>query len=290
MSQPLPPTLPPASATPTDPADAPAPPPARPLSLSVVVPYYNQLAGLLRLLRSLVATATDLGQMGRLEILVQDDASSNGDLKDIVGAPVAVARNERNLGFAGNCNAGAARAQGDVLLFLNQDTRARAGWWAPLLAAFDNLAVGVVGPKLVFGENPHGVQEESVQSCGGLFDAGKGPFHRWLGWAADDWRVNVPERVSWTTGAALAVRRELFAKVGGFDEGYVRGYFEDVDLSMKVRAAGAEVWYEPRAVFEHQVGSTGGVAPHIFKANSLRFHAKWDAVIVPDTNVVHVNY
>lgn len=225
------------------------------------------------------------------EIIVQDDASTTFDAAELVGPPARVEVNPRNLGFAGNCNAGARRAQGDVLLFLNQDTKAHPGWFGPLMQAFENPLVGVVGPKLVFEQaRAGGVKELSIQSCGGLFDAGKGPFHRYLGFHADDWRVNVPERVSWTTGAALAIRRELFAQVGGFDEGYARGYFEDVALCMAARAAGAEVWYEPRAVFEHTVGSTGGIPPQVFKANSMRFHKQWDAAIVPDSPVVHVAY
>lgn len=195
-------------------------------------------------------------------------------------------RNPANLGFSGNCNAGAARAHGDILLFLNQDTIARPGWFEPIVGAFDNPAVGVVGPKLVTPS----ADGDTIQSCGGLYDAGKGPYHRYLGFAADDWRVNVPGFVSWTTGAALAIRRELFRDVGGFDTGYQRGYFEDVDLCENAKFHGFRIWYEPRAVFEHTVGSTGGIPAHIFKANSMRFHAKWDGLIRPDTGVRMVNY
>jgi GT2 family glycosyltransferase len=79
-------------------------------------------------------------------------------------------------------------------------------------------------------------------------------------------------------------------KVGGFDEGYARGYFEDVDLCEKVKAAGLEVWYCPKAIFEHAVGSTGGIPAEQFKANSIRFHRLWDKRIEPDTPVVHVDY
>lgn len=205
--------------------------------------------------------------------------------------------NERNLGFAGNCNAGAARSHGDILLFLNQDTKARPGWFEPLVRMFDDLAVGIAGPKLIFyqvviTESPNikATMIESIQSCGGLYGGNKGPYHRYLGYAADDWRVNIQERVSWTTGAALAIRRELFFRVGGFDTAYERGYFEDVDLCEKVKTLGCQVWYQPESVFEHSVGSTGGVAPEIFKANSMLFHSRWDAAIVPDSPIAHVNY
>jgi GT2 family glycosyltransferase len=129
-----------------------------------------------------------------------------------------------------------------------------------------------------------------IQSCGGLYGGNKGPFHRMLGWSHDDWRVNISEQVSWTTGAALAIRRSTFEQVGGFDVGYVRGYFEDVDLCEAVKALGLKVWYQPRSVFEHRVGSSGGVPADIFKRNSFRFHDKWDAKIKPDTSISYVNF
>ena len=240
-------------------------------------------------------TGVEAGKQGRLEIIVQDDASDNFNAAELIGPPASIAVNKCNFGFAGNCNAGAMRASGDVLLFLNQDTKAREDWFEPLMEMFDNPKVGIVGPKLLFANNYFGQngktnQESSIQSCGGLYDGGKGPYHRYLGWAADDWRVNSRTRVSWTTGAALAVRRELFYKVGGFDIAYERGYFEDVDLCEKVKAEGHEVWYCPNSIFEQSVASTGGIPAHIFKANSLRFHERWNDKITPDTTAIHVNY
>lgn len=240
-----------------------------------------------------MATAQEYGRAGQLEIIVQDDCSPF-KVADIIGPPASVVVNKHNLGFAGNCNAGASRAHGDILLFLNQDTKARSEWFAPLVNIFSGkLNVGIVGPKLIFsGETIPGqtIDKWSIQSVGGLYGGNKGPYHRFIGFADDDWRVNMQEKVSWTTGAALAIRRELFFKVGGFDASYQQGYFEDVDLCEKVKAAGYEIWYEPLSCFEHSVGSTGGVAPEIFKANSMLFHSRWDAAIVPDSPVSHVNY
>jgi GT2 family glycosyltransferase len=217
---------------------------------------------------------------------VQDDASPDVNLAELLGPPAIPARNPSNLGFAANVNEAAKRAGGEILLLLNQDTTARPGWFEPLMAAFDDPTVGIVGPKLVFPD-PSG---DRIQSAGGLFDGRCGPYHRFLGWAADDWRVNQPGVVSWTTGAALAIRRELFGQVGGVSLDYPRGYFEDTDLCMKVKQLGYSIWYEPRSVFEHTVGSTGGIPAHLFKANSLRFHNLWDKKIVPDTPFVYVNY
>lgn len=231
--------------------------------------------------------AAQAGESWLLEILVQDDASPDYDLTEIVGAPAKVARNPANLGFPGNCNAGALRAQGQVLLFLNQDTLARPGWYAPLMRAFDDPRVGIVGPKLVITELD---KPDTIQSCGGLYGANKGPFHRYLGYQADWWAANQRQRVSWTTGAALAIRREVFAACGGFDVGFRRGYFEDCALCESAKARGFDILYEPESVFVHNPGSTGGVPPEVFRANSIRFHRLWDKYITPDTTVSHVPY
>lgn len=253
------------------------------LRLSVVIPSYNRLQSLIPCLRSLIQTANQAGKDGRLEIIVQDDCSPDFKIEDVVAYPALPARNERNLGFAGNCNAGALRAQGDILLFLNQDTKAHEGWFEPLMTMFENERVGVVGCKLVFPDTGRGY---SIQSCGGLFDAKKNPYHRFIGYAADDWRVNQIERVSWMTGGALAIRRELFAELHGFDVGYERGYFEDVDLCLAAMKRGYQIWYCPRSEFEHETGASGGIPAEIFRQNHRRFWTKWSALIEPDTNVV----
>ena len=241
--------------------------------------------------------------MGKLEILVQDDCSDTFDVMEVLPPVFCPARNAERLGFAGNCNAGATRAKGDILLFLNQDTKARDDWVAPLLNLFEtNPKVGIVGPKLIISNPVIGIVGpahapgsgieiiDTIQSCGGLYDAHGGPYHRYLGYAADDWRVNICERISWTTGAALAIRRNLFNACMGFDVAYEIGYFEDVDLCEKAKRFGYAVWYQPESVFEHKAGSTGGIPPHVFKQNSILFHSRWDKVIVPDTTAVMVNY
>src|SRR3990167_291813 len=302
-----PPTLPQVSpipsAPPTNPPDGLPEPEIRgtnSLSLSVVIPSYNRLSDLIIATASLYRTGQVLGQAGKLEILVQDDCSDTFDVMEVLPPVFCPARNAERLGFSGNCNAGAARAKGDILLFLNQDTKARDGWVMPLLNLFEtNPMVGIVGPKLVtIGTRPVNreasltpwVTGDCIQSCGGLYDARGGPYHRYLGYAADDWRVNVCERISWTTGAALAIRRNLFNACMGFDVAYELGYFEDVDLCQKAKRLGYEVWYQPESVFEHKAGSTGGIPPHVFRQNSLLFHSRWDKVIVPDTTAVMVNY
>lgn len=232
------------------------------MNLSIIIPAYNDAVDVLHCLNSLQATAAD---NATIQYIIQDDCSPDIDLRKIVPPyAAAVARNERNLGFSANCNAGAKRASGDILVFCNQDIEANQysrGWDAPLRAAFADASVGIVGARLLF---PNG----HIQSAGGIYDAHLQPHHRCLGYSnIEHWEVNTPEAVSWVTGAFLAIRREVFEQVGGFDEAFI-SYWEDVDLCERVKAAGFKVWYEPRVTFTHKVGSTGG-SPHFARGAAL---------------------
>lgn len=247
------------------------------MKLSVIVPMYDHLSKVLRCLRTLRDTAS---REVDVEYLVQDDAGERNDgRREISRLLASVERNPENLGFSGCCNRGAARAGGDVLFFVNQDIYAHedlsAGWDQTLARHFEERQRCVIGALLLF---PNG----SIQSAGGLFDGARQPFHRFLGFG--DHRHEAVQRggpIAWVTGAALAVDRAGF---DGFDEGYIGGYFEDVDLCLRHRSAGAEVEYHPQLVLIHEAGSCGGNP--CFLKNAERFRRKWHEKIVPDVRFV----
>lgn len=259
----------------------------KPLTLSVVIPLYNGLAQTLRALNTLQGAAAVPH-----EYIVQDDCGQYAADIRLCFHPAqgVIDVNAQNLGFAGNCNAGAARASGDILLFLNQDVFAAMPishqWDVGIVKPFVlDDAVGIVGARLLFPDS-------SIQSAGGLYDARCQPYHRCLGYSDPEYHeVATPREVSWVTGAALAIRRDLFNQMGGFDTAYVGGYFEDVSLCASVRELGYKVWYEPGCTLIHEVGSTGG-NPNNFGANALRFKTQWvdTGKIKPDENVVMAGY
>lgn len=256
----------------------------KPLTLSVIIPLYNGALETLRALNTMQGAAYTSH-----EYIVQDDCGQYpADVRLCFHpAQASIDVNAHNLGFAGNCNAGAARASGDVLFFVNQDVFAvmpqSQNWDAAILRQFafdDSDKVGIVGARLLF---PDG----SIQSAGGIYDAKCQPIHRCIGYSDPNYHeVATPRSVSWVTGAALAIRRDVFEKVGGFDTGYTGGYFEDVDLCERVKAEGYTVHYEPGCTLIHEVGSTGG-NPR-FNDNARRFRERWvDAgKIKPDDNAV----
>lgn len=257
--------------------------PPRRLTLSVLIPAYDSLEKLTRCITSLQRYAVLLDT----QFIVQDDCSPHIDMTAHLSPRIAdVQRNAENVGFIKNVNIGAKRATGDILFLANHDIYAveklSQGWDTALLAAFDNPEVGIVGARLLF---PDG----SIQSAAGLFDALCNPFHRCLGYANPYYEeVNTPRFVSWCTGGALAIRRTLWEALGGFDEAYLRAYWDDVDLCTRARLNGAKVWYEPRCTLIHEVGSTGGIARPIFEHNMNLFKSRYvdTKLVQPDVSYI----
>jgi GT2 family glycosyltransferase len=181
-----------------------------------------------------------------LEVVVVDNASSDGTADAVRrGLPGAVlVEPGRNLGFGAGSNLGAARARGDVLLFLNPDTIVPPDAVEGLHACLQALpGAGVIGCKLLF---PDG----RIQSAGGILGPNGHCRHR--GWGEPDrGQYDAEVSVDYVPGAALAVRRALFEEIGGFWPGYFPGFYDDTELCLRVRARGGDVRYVPRPAIVH---------------------------------------
>ncbi len=217
--------------------------------VSIVIPVYNHFRHTLTCLRSLAAHPGSVP----FEVIVVDDAGSDETaerLPQIAG--ITAHRNPWNLGFIGACNAGAALARGEYLLFLNNDTAVMPGWLDALLDTFTLRAdCGLAGAKLVY---PDG----RLQEAGGIvFSDGSGWNYGRFGDPADC-AVDYLREVDYCSGAAIMLRRDLFERFGGFDSHYAPAYYEDTDLAFKVRAAGLKVYYQPAASVVHFEGVTSG--------------------------------
>jgi GT2 family glycosyltransferase len=216
---------------------------------SIVVPVYNHLAHTLACLRSLAQS----GDRTPFEVIVVDDASGDDTSQRLPGiGGLRYHRNPHNLGFIGACNAGAALARGEFIVFLNNDTVVQAGWLDALLGTFAEYPdAGLVGAKLVY---PDG----RLQEAGGIVfnDASGWNYGRFEDPA--DPRYNHVRDADYCSGAAIALPTAVFRRLGGFDARYAPAYYEDTDLAMRVRADGLRVLYQPASVVVHHEGVTAG--------------------------------
>lgn len=147
---------------------------------------------------------------------------------------VQVIRNEENRGFAGGCNQGAVAATSDILVFLNNDTVLSGSWIDLLAAPLVNDRAVASGPRSNFVSGPQLVPDPWYIH-GGFDD-----LQRFVaGW--EQVHANAMTEVPRLVGFCLAVRASSFWEVGGFDEGYEIGGYEDDDLCRRLRDAGGSL-------------------------------------------------
>jgi GT2 family glycosyltransferase len=217
-------------------------------STSIVIPVHGRAHLTRACLDSVLATVWD-----DCEVIVVDDASSDAtpELLAGYGESIRTLRMDANVGYARACNAGAAAAEGEALLFLNNDTEPHPGWLEALGAhAERHPAAAAVGAKLLY---PNG----SVQHAGVVIGQDGYPHNLYAGLPAGHHAVNRSRRLQAVTGACMLVDRAAFERVGGFDPGFVNS-LEDVDLCLRLGEVGGEVHYCHEAVVTHLESASRG--------------------------------
>ena len=249
---------------------------------SIVIPVHNQLDYTLRCLYSL----TQSGDATAFEVIVIDDASSDASAAILPGIEgLRYRRNAENFGFIGSCNAGAALAHSEFLVFLNNDTVVQPGWLDALLKTFaSHPDTGLAGSKLIY---PDG----RLQEAGGIVFSDGSAANYGRNDDPTDPRYNFVREADYCSGAAIAIRRSLFADLGGFDPHYRPAYFEDTDIAMRVRQRGLKVRYQPASVVVHFEGASSGTdLRHGVKAyqtqNEKKFADRWGAVLASSQPMV----
>ncbi len=174
--------------------------------------------------------------------------------------------------FAAMNNGGARAAAGDILVFMNDDTKpAGPGWLTALAGQAARPDVGVVGALLRYpsGTIQHaGIATGIVDGSGHpLRDCYEAPYWQWPGSARN---------VAAVTAACIAMRKQVFEELGGFDEAFPVVY-NDVDLCLRARRAGYEIVCEPAAVLAHCESATRKPAPAYQERE--RLYRRWAHVL-----------
>jgi len=245
------------------------PTPSEKPKVSVIIPAYNNWKYTLNCLKSIAENTN-----GDYEVIVIDDASTDETAKVLSKVKnLNLLRNKRNAGFIESCNRGARASKGEYILFLNNDTLVTKDWLPPLLEFIKRKDVGAVGCKLVY-------PDERLQEAGGIIWNDGSGWNYGRGDNSDKPEYNYIREVDYCSGAALLVKRELFKKIGGFDERFKPGYYEDTDLCFSIRNLGYKVMYQPMSVVVHFEGLTCGTDIHTGikkyqEINKPKFAEKW---------------
>jgi N-acetylglucosaminyl-diphospho-decaprenol L-rhamnosyltransferase len=209
-------------------------------TISFVIVTWNACATIARCLDSVAA------EVPNAEVILVDNNSSD-ETADLVAAcypHVHLIRNHRNEGFGYACNAGAARARGEYLFFLNPDARLEPNSIQRMLGVLrESPQTAIAGPAL------QGSRGAAVSGGQRFLTLRTFCLYRVFGWN----KVQVPAEVSnvdWVSGAALLIRRPAFKELGGFDRRFWM-YVEDMHLCWKARARGWKVSIIPTATVTH---------------------------------------
>ena len=231
-----------------------------------------------------LACLATLGPAGADEIVLVDSGSTDGTADAVRGSfPDALVIELPNVGYGRAANVGVTRTTAPVIVVANADTRFAPGSAAALA---DDLAThadaGAAGPLVRY---PDGRLQASARRFPTLTQAvGHGllglwmPDNRWTrAYRMRDEDPTAPKEVDWLSGCALALRREAFSEVGGFDPRYFM-FVEDVDLAYRLRQHGWRVRFAPAAEVVHAVGASTShrrVAMVVEHARSLdRFYGR----------------
>jgi GT2 family glycosyltransferase len=208
---------------------------------SIIIVSYNAREKLFRCLASVMQyLASDC------EIIVVDNASHEGNADAIENdfPEITLIRSATNLGFAGGCNLGVEQARGTYLIFLNPDTLVDENWLQALLRPLEtDEKAGLVTAKILLMED-----RERINTCGCNIHITGLTLCRGMGWSRRNY-TEVDE-VGAISGAAFAIRRQLFNRLGGFDEEMFL-YMEDTDLSLRARLLGFPTLYVPDSIVYH---------------------------------------
>ncbi|MCX7012920.1 MAG: glycosyltransferase family 2 protein [Candidatus Sumerlaeota bacterium] len=200
----------------------------------------------------------------RLDTIVFDDASQDGTARLVerwlpsLPGESRLLLSANNLGFVRACNEASLHARGEILFLLNSD----AMIFPDTIGAFvrvlrDEPRLGVAGCKILEAD------ERTIQCVGNRLSPNA--LGRPIGGGEEDrGQFDHPVDCEFVTGAALAIRTDLWFDASGFDEDFAPAYYEDMDLCLRLRAKG----YRVAAIPSARVAHLGGQA---YGAGSWRF-------------------
>lgn len=222
--------------------------------VSIIIVTWNGLHHLKRFLPSVIENSGV-----NAEIILADNASSDGTESWIQEyfPEVRHILFDSNYGYCGGNNRAAEHANGDILLFLNNDVEVTPGWLEPLIEEIDSDPLNAaVQPKLRSVDQPD--HFEYAGAAGGFLDKFGYPFCRGRIFDTiekDNYQYDKASDIGWASGAALAIRKNVFHKLGKFDERF-EFHMEEIDLCWRIWSHGLKVRFRPDSLIYHLGGGS----------------------------------
>ncbi|WP_051180071.1 glycosyltransferase [Selenomonas ruminantium] len=202
--------------------------------------------------KQLIESIRQYTEKGSYEIIVVDNGSQDGSVEWLQQQnDVRLIANKENAGFPKGCNQGMEIARGQEILLLNNDTVVTTNWLTNLRQAlYAEPGIGAVGPvtnscsnlqkiEIPYPNENDPVAMRAMQSFAAAYN--KSDPRKWHKWMM-------------LVGFCMLFKREVYEQIGGMDEAYSPGNFEDDDYSMRIRRAGYEILL-CRDTFIHHFGS-----------------------------------
>ena len=210
--------------------------------VSIILVLYNRSELTLACLQSIKENVSV-----PFELVIVDNCSSDrsSELLDQIEGNVVKIKNEENLGFLLACNQAVESASGEYLLFLNNDAEIHKGALESSLELIrDNSTIGAVGGKILMLDG--NLQEAGciVWKDGSCLGYGRGEN-------PEKEEFNFQRDVDFCSGAFLLTPRDLFVRLGKFDESFAPAYYEEVDYCMSLAKEGYRIVYNPASVITH---------------------------------------
>lgn len=230
--------------------------------MTAIVVTYRSAEHVEECLRSLLGAGIPAAQ-----VVVFDNASNDATTGRARALGVRVVESPRNLGFGRAVNEAATLADSRWLMVLNPDAELAPGALDRLLETADaDPAVAAIGPRLEDAAGNHYPNGRAFPSFAqGVLHAALAPVWPGNPWSREYHMAGVDPAglrpADWISGAAMMVRRDAFAAMGGFDPGYFM-YAEDMDLCMRLRRAGHQVLLDGRAVAVHHGSGSSQSVPY----------------------------
>ena len=221
---------------------------------SIIIVTWNGLHHLKRFLPSVVAT-----NYPDFEIILADNNSEDGSKEWVTECypEVKIAAFDGNYGYTGGNNRAVPFAEKEILLFLNNDVEVTPDWLIGINNAFESDEnIAVVQPKLrAYNEKD---AFEYAGAAGGYLDALAYPFCRGRvldSLEKDNGQYDQMTDITWASGAAIAIKKDVFQKLNGFDEDF-EFHMEEIDLCWRTLNAGHRIVYTPESTVYHLGGGS----------------------------------